>query len=106
MAQEIPQGRLIIGRFDGTEQKKRKDGSEVSGMFEILVIPGTSMYPMRAVFFATDQDGDETKIAKQLSEVKPAKGDVVAVKIKSTPSGQYVNDEATGIVVVASGVKA
>ena len=103
---DFPQGRLLVGKFSGVKQVSKKDGTLVPGMFEVSVTPEGRDWPLRAVFFATDEDGEPSRMQKTLDAAKPAEGSIVAVRFttKATVSGSdgkaYANDTAAGLYVL------
>jgi hypothetical protein len=103
---EIPQGRLFVGRYGGVEQVSKKDGTPVQGMFEITVVQDLAdrEWTHKAVFFATDQDGEVSKMQKSSEASKPYAGQLIAVRISTRGSlsggKAYANDTAIGVHVL------
>jgi hypothetical protein len=106
---ELPQGRMIIGKFGGCRQKiRRSDGTPIRNMFEFELIEdkGDREWTHHLSFFDTDRDGDVTKVREMFNELQPPLGALVAVKfgtdgtISKDRDRAYTNDTATAIYLL------
>lgn len=86
----VVQGRLLVGLFDKVEQVKRGDGTAVANLYEISVRQDGREWPLRASYFATDEEGDPTRVQRQLEEAKPQPGQLVAVRFTSKATAKQV----------------
>jgi hypothetical protein len=90
-------GLTVIGQYIGTKPAQKRDGTIVPGLHKLSIDQGT-IYPVEVSYSVEDREtGDETPISKQLRESAPEKGDLVAVRVASSASGQYVNLTALSI---------
>lgn len=101
---QLPNGRLLVGRFGGVEGVVKKDGTRVEQMWRVSVVEDRGSREVRheAAFFETDFDGEEGRMWRDLQAGGTPKLDErVAVRIatRGTLSGgkAYANDTAIGL---------
>lgn len=113
MANGIPQGRQIVGKFGGVDTARRKatdaqleqskPGSPVPGMYLLTIIEELADRERKheLTFFEVDQEGDVTKISRTIEAGTTNPGDLVSVRFKSVVSkGKYVSDTAVSMTVL------
>lgn len=96
-------GLCVIGRFAGVEPVTKRDGTTVSGMFNLLVDCGRS-YPERLTFFETDDLGEPSRVARALDSLGDRLGDdevLVPVKASTSEGSKYANLEALTVWLLA-----
>lgn len=104
------QGLVLVGRFDGDHPKvygpkhPSKAGQPVPGMRELRVteVRGDGgEFTHRLGYFASERDGFPTLFARALERFEGELGDSVAVSVRTSLSGKYVNLDPVGIATLA-----
>jgi hypothetical protein len=108
---EMPQGRLLVGKFVGVTQvtygrNHQRAGEPVAGLYEVTLQQDGRDWPMRASFFSTDQDsGEPTRFQSMLNAAGDLAGQLVGILIKTTATAgtgakAFVNDTALALYVL------
>lgn len=107
MAKMHPRGVLLVGKFQGVEPVRGKDGKEFPGLHKLVVdvsMEGGEPVLADAAFNVADRDtGEPTKLQEALMAEPIPFGAEVAIKCKvSTRSGSaWANKEAVAVSLVA-----
>ncbi len=103
----IPQGRLICGRYAGVEPVIRQDGSTVADMYRLVVSVDSRSDDDDPIILSPSffrkvggPNGEISRVGRQLDELRLQAGELVLLRIEQVRKGNFTNENVKSVARV------